>query len=391
MRVTRPALLIDGAARGDIGVVRSLGAAGVPVILLSAHRRSVTATSRYVTRTYPFPATDAPAAERVARLREVAAGLPERPVLFASGDRSLRFLSEHRDALDDVLDHDLAPRDTVGACFEKDRFADFARTHGLPVPGTWVVRTGADLEAALPALDFPVFVKPATHDAWGTVPRSVVPHVKGGIVRDDAALRRLFAGLADAGAGPTLVQEFVAGDDDLHYDVHAYADASGRVVRAFSGRKLRIHPPHAGLGAFVVSDHQPELIALAAAALHAIPFRGIANMNFKRDGRTGAFKLLEINCRYSTWTELPFRAGCNMPAAGYAALTGQPVPEVRQRDGVAWMDLRRDRSALRTYRAEGGWPLRAYLASLARVRCFAFFAPDDPRPFAHQLLYRNAN
>lgn len=390
MDTTRPALLIDGNARGDLGVVRSLGLLGVPVILLSGWQRSVTARSRYVTRTLPFPAHDAPAAARIDRLCEVARALPERPVVFLSGDRSLRLLSPHRDQVLEVADLDLAPTEIVEACAEKDRFAELATERGLPVPRTWVGRRADELAPVLDAFDFPVFVKPATHEAWHGVPRDVAPVVKGTTVTSADALRRLFAGLERHGAGPTLVQEFIAGDDDLHYDVHAYVDATGRMTRAFSGRKHRIFPAHAGLGAFVVSDHQPELIALAADTLARIGFRGIANMNFKRDARTGAFRLMEINGRYSTWTELPARAGCNMPEAGYAAMTGQPVAAARQRDGIGWLDLARDRGAMRTYRAEGLWPWPAYLASLRRVRSFAFFAPDDLGPFLHQVRYRDA-
>lgn len=390
MDVTRPALLIDGAARGDMGVVRSLGAAGVPVILLCAHAHSPTARSRYVSAVHAFPPRSAPAAERIARLRAVAASLPARPVILVSGDSSLRLLSAHRAEIEELLDHDLPPDELIADCVEKDRFVGLSRTHGLPVPASWVIRTAGDVEDAVRSLSFPAFVKPVTHEAWAAVPPGVVPHVKGCLAGDAGALRALLARLAAVPAGPTLVQEFVPGADEEHYDVHAYVDVAGRVVRAFSGRKLRIHPPHAGLGAFVVSDHQPALLALAASVLAAIGFRGIANMNFKRDARTGAFRLLEINCRYSTWTELPWRAGCNMPLAAYLSLTGQPVPQAGQRDGVAWLDFQRDRDAMRTYRAEGLWPMSRYLRSLARVRCCAFFAFDDMGPFWRQLAHRDA-
>ena len=41
-------------------------------------------------------AADAPDAERIGRLREIAASLDARPVIFATGDRVLNFLSETR-------------------------------------------------------------------------------------------------------------------------------------------------------------------------------------------------------------------------------------------------------------------------------------------------------
>lgn len=392
---SRPALLLDGGGRGDLGVVRSLGAAGIPVTLLVQWPRSVVARSRHVAARVRMPSTGAPDAERLAALLRAATAERVRPVLFVAGDRALRFVSRHREAIAEVAELDLAPPAVVDACLEKDHFATLAATTRLPVPVTVTVTTAAEMRERVASLAFPVFVKSARRTLWDALPRSLVPQPKGFRVDTPEALLRLFDGLAASGLpdviADTVVQEFVAGPDDLHFDVHAYRDPAIGVTRAFVGRKLRIHPPHAGLGAYVVSEWEPRVAAVAAAALEALDYAGIANMNFKRDERTGEYKLLEINCRYSMWTELPMRAGCNMPLAGYAAMTGQPLPPARQRDGVAWWDLERDLSAVRTYRREAGWTWSAYLRSLRAVRCGAFFALDDLGPGAQQLIFRSGN
>ena len=65
---SRPVMMLDGGSRLDLGIVRSLGLAGVPVHLLCADSRSITTTSRYVTAVHHFPPRDASAEERLAQL-----------------------------------------------------------------------------------------------------------------------------------------------------------------------------------------------------------------------------------------------------------------------------------------------------------------------------------
>lgn len=392
---SRPALVLDGGGRGDLGVVRSLGAAGVPVTLLVQHESSVVARSRHVGRRVAMPAVSADDAVRLDALRRAAAAERSRPALFIGGDHGLRFVTRHRAAIAEVAELDLAPPEVVEACLHKDRFAPLAAAAGVPVPATLSAPSAAALAERIHTLTFPVFVKATHRSHWEGIPASVIAQPKGFRVDTPAALLRLYEALAASGmpgaVSATIVQEYVPGPDDAHYDVHAYRDPDVGVTRAFVGRKLRIYPPHAGIGAYVVSAWEPAAAAAATAILDALDYAGIANMNFKRDERTGEFRLLEINCRYSMWTELPMRAGCNMPLAGYAAMTGQRLPPARQRDGVAWWDLHRDLSALRTYRREGGWPWGEYLRSLRRVRCGAFFALDDLGPFVQQLLSRSGS
>src|SRR2546430_16376714 len=97
---SRAVILLDGGSRLDLGIVRSLGLAGVPVHLLCADSRSITTTSRYVTAVHHFPPRDAPAEVCLARLRATARALSPRPVILPTGDRALQFLSAVRDGFE---------------------------------------------------------------------------------------------------------------------------------------------------------------------------------------------------------------------------------------------------------------------------------------------------
>src|SRR3989442_6276701 len=198
---SRPVILLDGGSRLDLGIVRSLGLAGVPVHLLCSDSRSITTTSRYVTAVHDFPPRDASVEERLAQLCSTARGLSPRPVILPTGDRALQFLSACRDGFADLVDHDLPPTEVVDRCIRKDRFAYWAAHAGVPVPPTFVPRDAADVRAAAGDLAFPVFVKPWVHEHWDRLPPGIVGHVRGERVDSPADLVRLFDRLHGPGHG----------------------------------------------------------------------------------------------------------------------------------------------------------------------------------------------
>lgn len=387
---SRPALVLDGGSRADLGLVRSLGRAGIPVHLLTWQRTSVTGESRYVRQTHAFLQFDADDEERVARLRAIARSLPARPVVLASGDRALRFLSRHRHAFEDVIDHDLAPMHVIDACLEKARFAKLATQLGLPVPRSWAPASIASAQVLADELTYPLFVKPLREEMSASAPPGPGAPGKGWQVTSATDLKDRCRWLEFYGVRRVLIQEYIPGPDSGLVSVHVYVEPSGRVAGTFSGEKLRVWPPDAGVGTHVVSRRNEALITLATRMLVQLRYTGFAILQFKRDARDGTMKLLEINCRYGTWTELPSQAGCNFPVVAYAAITGQHLPPLAQREDVVWLDLARDVAAFAACRRAQAGSWSTYLRSLTGARCWAFFATDDPMPFVWQLFRRGA-
>src|SRR2546430_17613801 len=93
---SRAVILLDGGSRLDLGIVRSLGLAGVPVHLLCSDSRSITTTSRYVTAVHDFPPRDASVEERLAPLCSTARGRSPRPGILPTADTGLQFQSPVR-------------------------------------------------------------------------------------------------------------------------------------------------------------------------------------------------------------------------------------------------------------------------------------------------------
>lgn len=383
-----PVLVLDEGSRGEVGLVRALGSAGIPVQLASFPPSSPTRSSRHVDRVHPVPGPGASDDERIEALRRVSREIGGRPPVMTASDGSLELLSRRRQDLEDVLRHDLAPAEVIATIFEKDRFAAEARRLDLPVPETRVVRSMEDVRGIADELGYPVFVKPFTKEAWGRLPEDLLEARKGQRVASPSELEGFFAPLARQGAEEALVQEYVSSPDTEHYSVHAYVLPDGRFAGAFTTRKIRVCPPHRGVGSLVVSLRVPRIVELSREILSELGYRGFALLQFKRDLATGRYLLLEINCRYSTSGELAARCGANFPALAYSVLTdGGPV-DLDQVEDTAWIDVERDWAAFREYRRRGEWGWAEFLCSLRHVRYGAFLAPDDPGPFVSFVRQR---
>ena len=50
-----------------------------------------------------------------------------------------------------------------------------------------------------------------------------------------------------------LVQEMVQGPDENHFEYHVLIDPDGTLRAEFAGRKLRLAPPHYGMGTYAES------------------------------------------------------------------------------------------------------------------------------------------
>jgi len=170
--------------------------------------------------------------------------------------------------------------------------------------------------------------------------------------------------------GP-IVQELIPGGDDTLYTVGSYLDADGRALGVFCGRKLRQTPP--GIGTCRVGEAVwvQEVVDAALTLLRAFGYRGISQVEFKRDPRDGRYKLMEINARLWQWHGLATACGVDVPLIAYRDLTGETPPD-------AHMNGHGKRWAITLLPGERPAPQRPPYVD-------AVFALDDPKPGAVHL------
>ena len=370
----RPAVVLAclGAQGADLNLVRSLGEQGVPVIVIGEYEFPPSGYSRHcVEYICAHQFTRRP--EQLLRvLRELRVRHGQALPVFPTADTDLRALvALHADLVGTALWVSASP-DTVNRMMDKRRFAAMAQALRLPVPATHAPTTLQEVEALSRVVDFPVVLKPAHPTAWkrpGMDP--AIARAKALVIDAPDELMRVCCRIAPHGLD-IVVQDYVPGNDDLHYSVHAWIGRSGAIERVATTRKWRTYPVQVGTGCLVETVSVPDLEAEAADILRQLRLRGMVVMNFKRDARTGQFMLLEVNPRLSANSLLLTRAGFNLPWLVYQEVCGRVAPEeaavaVSWRVGVRYLSAKADFLAFRTLAREGRMGWADYLRSVLRL------------------------
>lgn len=387
----RPAVVLSckGGEEPALNVTRALGFHGVPVIVVSEDEEvPAAAVSRYCM----LHRVAAPYGSQPGVLQDVLQDLgrehgPSLPV-FPTADPDLEALTLIARSLDPGLALTIPDPALVERLIDKRTFDVLATEHDLPVPRTWRPASPAEMDTLAQEAPFPLIVKPAFPFNWPASMARLFRGRKAIVAQTPAELQALADQLGDD-VHAVLVQQYLDGPDDLHYDVHAFIGRDGRVGGTFTGRKWRIYPPHAGSGAFIEAVHEEALEQTTVQMLQRLGFSGIANVNYKRDPRTGRFWLMEINARVSQWSIFTTRMGVNLPWLAYCDALGlAPGAALPRRYGAFFVDLYADLRALPTYRALREWSLRSYLLSLRGVRCSQVFDLGDLRPWWRLSLAR---
>jgi D-aspartate ligase len=273
-------------------------------------------------------------------------------VVFPTHDDSLNAIARYADDLPVLTP--FPSWDVLELVQSKRVQLETAEAAGVEIPATRYPASATDARE----LGFPVIVKPEH-------PVEFKRRFRRQAFRCETAgeLEEAYAKTEEFGA---IVQEFVAGGDDALYTVGSYLAADGRVLGVFSGRKLRQTPP--GIGTCRVGEAvwEQEAVDSALRLLAAFDYRGISQVEFKRDVRDGRFKLMEINPRLWQWHGLASACGVDLPRLAYADLVGEPPPEARMSgSGKRW--------AITLLPGERPTPQRLPYVD-------AVFARDDPKP-----------
>jgi predicted ATP-grasp superfamily ATP-dependent carboligase len=363
--------LVTGADYRALGVIRSLGRRGIPVRVLIEDAEPLASMSRYATSSTRWPA----GCDRVDFLCELARsdGL-EGWALIPTADETAALVARNHAALARWFTHTLPAWDTVRWAYDKRLTYRLAERLGIAVPRTaW---PGALAACETLELDFPAVLKPAIKESFNRLTAAKAWRV------DDRA--ELLARYAEActlvDPSVLMVQELVPGDGGAQFSFAALC-ADGDPLASLTARRTRQYPADFGRAStFVESVDCADVVEPSLRFLRETRFTGLVELEFKRDGRDGVLKLLDVNPRVWGWHTLCARAGVDFPYLLWLLVSGRPVPEIRARPGVSWLRLTTDTpTALREIAARR-LPLREYARTLRRPRESAIFAWDDPLP-----------
>jgi D-aspartate ligase len=379
--------MVPAVLLGDLNMLRCFVGSGIETIVASSDPHEPTLRSRHAKNRVviaPFGET-----ERVlADLEAIGREHPTRPTLFYGTDEQLLTVSRHRERLEPLFRMRLPPKDLVERLVDKSRFSELADEFALPVPATLSSHEIGTAEQIIERIPGPWLIKPNRHDGWFELEALKTSGPKKALsVQTAAELRRLLSDVRRHTPN-FVVQAYIPGGEEQIYSFHGYMDASANVLGHFVGKKIRTFPREAGISTFVELVNEPAVVELGFQIVKKLGLVGPVKIDLKRDPRTGAFYVLELNARYNLWHYLGSVCGVNLALIAHAELTGGPRPPMRDyRTGVRWLSFGDDlRSFLRSYRPSGEFGFSSWLSSLRGPKVHDVFAWSDPLPFCFATL-----
>jgi D-aspartate ligase len=365
-----------------LGIARSLGRRGIPVVALDPDPRQLGMSSRYCCA---LQCPDQKKAEQdyLNFLLELGRLLGRRAVFFPTGDNTVLFYARYREVLEPYYRCVMPDTELMQALVSKDGYDRLCSLHGILAPQTFFPVNRAEVEARLDQLIVPAVIKPTHSHDWKTPDMVAVvgPGTKALRVNDAVQLLDMYDRVARV--NPSLViQELIPGPDSALYYCCGYIDQKARPLAAFVGQKLRCEPIHLGSASFAISVHHQEIIDTSLRFLKAIGYRGLSGIEYKLDDRDGRFKAIEFNARFGLWDILAKRCGMDIPYIAYLDAIDQEVERCPgYRAGVKWVAMELDYRAFRQYHREGTLSFFEWLRSLAGEKLWAVADWGDPRPF----------
>lgn len=252
----------------------------------------------------------------VATLRRFALAHRGTALLLAScADGYTVLLARHRAALEPFYHFACPALQTVLNLGRKEAFYRACDAHGLAHPQTVVCTAAAHTGLRLP-FGFPAIVKPANSAAYWNCS---FPHKKKVfLARGRAELEAIADAIyASSYRDALIVQEYIPGDDSCMRVVNAYCGRDGRVQLLAVGQPLLEEQTPEGIGNYAAiltgpSLNDPALLGPLRDFLQAVGWRGFANLDVKRDPRTGVYHLFELNPRQGRSSYYATAAGCNL-------------------------------------------------------------------------------
>lgn len=370
----KPAFVLGTHTMG-LGVIRSLGMMGVPIVAVYYDRsRDMGYTSKHVNYKIYAPHPEQEEEKFLDLLIECSSRFGG-GLLMPVSDETLVTVSRHKDLL---------ARHYMVACTEwnitqqlidKKHSYALAESSGVAVPRTFTPRSLEEVEYYGSIIEYPCLVKPCqSHIFFAHFGKKMVP------VEDRKQMLAVYQQAVEAGMD-IMLQEIIPGNDTHVVNYNSYF-WDGRPLVEFTAQHLRKAPPEFGSPCIAVSRQIPEVIEPGRKILQAMGYYGYSCAEFKKDPRDGIYKLMEVNGRHNLSTLLAVHCGINFPWLHYRHLLDGIVPKQTPfREEFFWIDMERDLPliAQRIFRRKES--LSQILLPYVSPHVFAVYDSHDLHPF----------
>ncbi|PIE76949.1 MAG: carboxylate--amine ligase [Clostridiales bacterium] len=332
-----------------LGVIRRLGVKGVYVVACDYDAAAYGFKSKYIKEKLLTPHYRDESAAFLDFLIDYAKKQDEKPVLL--------------------------PLQT--SLLEKMPLAEHCRRHGVRIPET-IGADAPDLVARVATeIGYPCIIKPVNSYDFVAKFRRKMFYVNS----SEELLKAIEK--AKAERLEVFVQRIIPGFDDCMYTYDAFLNEQSKVTHWATCQKFRQFPINFGASVYTMQRVVPELHDIGAPFLEAVGYKGFAEIEFKKDAKSGEFYLIEINARYTTLDVLIDKCGINMPYVTFRELVGDPLPpdHLKVDSGRYFWYAYEDILAVREYVKKGQLSVGQVAKSYLNKKAHAIWDIKDPKPF----------
>ena len=307
-------------------------------------------------------------------------------VIFPTRDADVVFLDRFREELRDYR-VSIPPRDCLTRVLDKGSLVQAANAAAVAVPRTMVAHNAQELQRVPDQIGFPCVVKPVSSYLWrGEGKWQTVGCRKA--FRSDRweELKTEYERVAQVNPD-VLVQEWIPGSAREIVILGGYFGEGSELLGHFCARKLVQEPDDFGTGCVVQNVDLRELVEPSMRLCKSLGYRGMAEIEYKRDENTGEYKLIEINTRHWDWHQLGQMSGVNLTRIAYSDLTGCKLDSrTSNQPGGKWVA----EDSLLLHSASGIYKrrmtIRSALRQISGPKIFGIFRWADPMPFLHYAV-----
>ncbi len=374
----KPAFVLSGQ-QPALGVVRALGVMGIPIVVIHYKDEDVAYLSKYVTHHVASPHPETHEKEFIDLLLKSAEQFGD-GILYPASDETLVAVVKNKEILEKHFIVPCPDWDVVQKFIEKKYTYEIADRNGIPAPKTIIPTCLEDVVSYAKRIEFPVLVKPSqSHLFFDYFNRKMFP------VENEEELISVYGQTVEAGL-EVMLQEIIPGDDINVVNYNAYF-WEGKPLVEFTAQHIRNAPPWWGSPRVVLSKEIPEVIEPGRKILQALGFSGYACTEFKKDERTGIYKLIEVNGRHNLSTSLAVRCGLNFPHLQYLHVLENKLPaQSDYKEGVYWIEIISDITNSLKFLKQEKYSLSQYLRPYLKPHVFATFALSDLGPYPKRLF-----
>src|SRR5262249_32326279 len=330
-----PPVIIMNMFYSGLAIARDLAGTGVRVIGLSADRKAYGNFTRFCEVRQAPDSQSEP--DKLAAFLQQAVNELKSAVIFPTRDADVVFLDRYRDELSEYR-LSIPPRAALIQALDKGALVRCAEAAGVPTPKSVVAHNADELRQVLAALSFPCVVKPVSSYMWrGEGKWQAVGCRKAFLAESWEELRQEYDHVAKVNPD-VLVQEWIPGSTKDIAIMGAYFGQNSEALGYFCARKLVQEPDDFGTGCVVQHVALQEIVQPSLRLCKSLGYRGMAEIEYKRDEKTGEHKLIEINTRHWDWHQLSHMSGVNLTRVAYSDLTGHKLDaSTPARTGGKWV------------------------------------------------------